>query len=301
MNPPLNGIRAFEAVARHCSFTLAAKELNVTQSAISHQVRKLEQLLGASLFLRDGNELALTAEGANLYPDVHKAITLIKRSVDTLQHDLSKRPFGLWLRSHFALKWLAPRLVDFWATHPGFDLRLLHGNESADFSNSAIDMSIEWLHTTDGIDRAHLLVEGKLTPACNPALLQNGPPVTTPQELRHHSLLHESDTTTWMEWMDMAGIPDLEPASNQYFDDTYVRQQAAIEGQGFVLICPSLAKDDIESGRLVCPLEIGLETYGYFVVYPPSGQLSLATRKFSNWLFSQVDKTKAEHISVESN
>lgn len=289
MIPPLNGIRAFEAVARHRSFTRAAKELNVTQSAISHQVRKLEQHLGVPLFYREGNELTLTTEGLNLFPDVHEAFTLIRRSVETLQQDISKRPIGLWLRSHFALKWLAPRLVDFWAKFPGFDLRLMHSNESADFANPAIDLSIEWLHKDGLRENAHLLIEGRMTPACSPARLEKGPPVKEPGDLCRHTLLHGAGTTTWRQWLETAGVPDLKPLSNQFFDDTNVRHQAAIEGQGFTLVCLALAQDDIESGRLVCPLDIGLENYNYFIVYPTGGQQSKATKTFSNWLHSQVD------------
>ncbi len=292
MTPPLNGIRAFEAVARHRSFTRAATELNVTQSAISHQVRKLEQYLGVALFHRVGNELTVTAEGMNLYPDVHEAFTLIRRSVNTLRQDLAGRPFGLWLRSHFALKWLAPRLVDFWARHPGFDLRLMHSNEPADFTNASIDMAIEWRHIDEPRNNTRLLVEGMMTPACSPALLERGPPITGPEDLRHQALLHEADTVTWQQWLDLAGVPDLKPAANHYFDDTNVRHQAVVEGQGFALVCPSLVRDDLEAGRMACPLDINLETHNYMIVYPPSGQPSLASRKFTTWLLSQVEQIK---------
>ena len=287
VSAPLNGLRAFEAAARHRSFTQAARELNVTQSAVSHQIRKLEEYLGVTLFLREGNELSLTHEAQELYPDIREAFLLIGRGVEGVRSDRLKRPFGLSVRSHFALKWLAPRLARFWALYPGFDMRLFHSNGPADFAGSQIDLAVEWLPREAEQPHMRLLVEGRLTPACSPDLLASNP-VSGPEDLQAHCLLHETDQLSWQQWLNLAGVPGLQPLRNHYYDDTNVRQQAAMEGQGFALVCPSLAADDIRNNRLVCPLPVHLETYNYYLVSPPSGRLNQSARKFANWLLEEA-------------
>ena len=146
MLPPLKSLQAFEAAARIGSFTQAAKELNVTQSAISHQIRNLEDYFGVQLFARDGASFTLTPEGEQLFRGMTKAMALIRRSVADLKSTQKGLPVGLSVRPHFAMKWLAPRLVEFWRHNPGFDLRFHHSDQPADFSDPSLHVSIEWCH-----------------------------------------------------------------------------------------------------------------------------------------------------------
>jgi LysR family glycine cleavage system transcriptional activator len=287
MLPPLNGLRAFEAVARHLNFTRAAEELNVTQSAVSHQIRNLEAFLGTDLFTRAGGKLSLTADGAALLPDISEAFTAIQRAAASLKAASGERPLCLVTRPHFASRWLAPRLARLWQRHPGFDLRIRHSNHSVDLTNGQIDLAIEW-RRKDAVDStAQLLVEGDLVPACSPKLLKGDAPVGQPADLAAHALLHGEDARAWRDWLALAGVPDLIARRNHVFDDTNVRQEAAIAGEGFSLVCPHLIADDIAAGRLVCPFDIRLDAYAYFLLIPkrPPGPQS---RKFAAWLLDEA-------------
>ena len=287
MIPPLNGLRAFEAVARHLNFTKAADELHVTQSAVSHQIRNLEAFLGTALFDRAGGRLTLTAAGQVLLPGVREAIASIGRAVSSLKAMDEGRPLGLVTRSHFALKWLAPRLVRFWERHPGFDLRLQHANDPADFGDAAIDLAIEWRRKDALPEGARLLVEGDLTPTCSPKLLQGDDAPREPADLLAYPLLHEDDEVAWMEWLALAGAGAQTAARNHYYDDTNVRHEATVAGEGFSLACPHLIAADLEEGRLVCPFDLRLPVYGYYLVMP-GGARNRRTQDFVDWLLAEA-------------
>ena len=293
MLAPLNGLRAFEAVARHESFTRAAQELAVSQSAVSHQIRNLEGFLRTRLFERSGLTLALTQEGQTLYAGLRQAFALIRQSVADVQAEVEASPLGISLKPHFALKWLAPRLARFWQVNPGLDLRFFHTNQPADFADPQVHVSIEWRHGEAAGPECILLVEGALTPACHPALLAGPRALRTPADLGHHTLLHETDDKSWLEWLAKAGEPGLDPAHKQFYEDTNVRQQAAIEGQGVALVCPRLAADDLAAGRLACPFDIRLDSYSYYLVVPPNRLDVPNVRKFVNWLMREREADQA--------
>lgn len=286
----LNAIRTFDAVARHRSFTLGAEELGVTQSAVSHQMRKLEEDLDTSLFDRKGRALVLTPAGETLWAAVHDGLTTIARAIDMVRANRLNRPFGLHVRPHFALKWLAPRLVRLWERHPNFDLRLQHSVLPADFHDRSIDLAIEWLHADDIKAGASLLLQGNLTPACHPSLLQQREGVIEPSDLVDFALLHEADEESWRAWLAAASVPDLMAARNHYYDDANVRHEAAIRGEGMALVCPSLAQEEIATGVLVCPFDIHLDSYAYYIVSPPHSVESLAARTVKTWLLDEVRK-----------
>ncbi|MCP4327033.1 MAG: LysR family transcriptional regulator [Alphaproteobacteria bacterium] len=287
MIPPLNGLRAFEAVARHLNFTRAAEELGVTQSAVSHQIRNLEDIVGVALFQRAGGHLTLTQAGEALLPGISEAFVAIQRAIGSLEAAREGRPLGLITRAHFALKWLAPRLVRLWERYPGFDLRLQHSNFPADFSRSDIDLSIEWRRKDDVDHRARSLVEGNLTPACSPAVLREHEQPLAPSDLKDFALLHEADETAWREWLVLAGVGNLTANRNHYYDDTNVRQEAAIAGEGFSLVCPELVESDVQDGRLLCPFDLHLPSYAYFLV-TPDHPVSLQARRFIAWLLEEA-------------
>ena len=281
----LNALKTFEAVARHGSFTRGAEELGVTQSAASHQVRRLEDDLGTSLFDRRGGQLTLTPAGKLLRSGVQDGFAMIGRAVDSVRANKAGRPFGLQVRPHFALKWLAPRLVRLWQKLPGFDLRLHHSNFPADFSDRSLDLAIEWLHEAAAKPNATLLLPGRLTPACHPDLARGGP--LAPRDLEAFPLLHEADEGSWQDWLAAAGVPDLKADRNHYYDDTNVRQEAATKGEGFALVCPALVEEELAAGLLVCPFDIHLETYAYYVVVPNHSVDSPATRMVRRWLIEE--------------
>ena len=286
----LNALKTFESVARHLSFTRGAEELGVTQSAASHQIRKLEEELGISLFDRKGGNLSLTEAGEQLRRSVQEGLTVIARGLDMLRAQRVQRPFGLHVRPHFALKWLAPRLVRLWQTHPGLDLRLQHSNLPADFSDRSIDLAIEWCHHENLKPEATLLLEGDLTPACSPRLLAAGQTRLKPKDLSAFPLLHEADEESWQAWLAGAGVSDLSATRNHYYDDTNVRQEAALRGEGFALVCPALVAEEVAAGTLVCPFDFRLQSYSYYVVTPQHAVESSAQRRVKGWLLAEAGR-----------
>ncbi|MGY0398786.1 MAG: LysR family transcriptional regulator [Ostreibacterium sp.] len=281
---PLKSILVFEAVTRNSSFTKAADELNVTQSAISHQIKNLEEYFNVKLLDRSGSSIVLTEEGGILYKDLAEAVILVRRGISSLKASTSKAPLGISVRSHFAMKWLLPHLKN---ANFNFDFSFHHSNESADFFNSEIQVSIEWLHKSEVPDNARLLVAGNLTPACHPALLDRFNTIE-PTILEQFVLLHEKDATTWQEWLMLANLPNLVPLRNEYYSDTNVRQEASIEKQGWSLVCPDMVVGDVAEGRLVCPFDIYLTDYSYYLIVPDDRMNITRVRNFVYWLLNEV-------------
>lgn len=292
MHPPLNALRAFEAIARHKSFQKAAEELSVTTSAVSHQLRNLEDFMSAELLLRDGKSFALTPEGQVLFDYLSQAFSLIRQGAAEVAARTTATPLGVSLRPHFAARWLGPRMSRLWRKLPGMDLRFFHHNDAADFSNPSIHVAIEWLHKSEVPAQARLLWPGDLTPACSPAILEDKGAVQTASDLARHKLLHENDERSWREWLNAAGAPDLWAGGKLFFEDSNVRHSAAVAGEGFALVCPSLIADDLESGRLICPFDIKLDSYAYYLI-APANRLKIPTvRKFVDWLLIEAGQKR---------
>ncbi len=286
--PPLASLRAFEAAARHMKFTLAAEELAVTPSAISHQVRGLEDELEIALFRRTGRNFALTDAGRDLQIAVTGAFERMAGAVSELRQSNESAPLTVSLRPYFALKWLSPRLGRFWQRHPGIELQLHHRNQRANFDSQDIDLAIEWRPEADVNESATRLVDGDLTPVCGPALAAAPNPLREPADLAGHVLLHEKNDDRWADWLALAGVSGLEPRQSLVIDDTNVRTQAAMDGQGIELGCPALIQDDIAAGRLVQPFDVRLELFGYYLVGPARSPERPAARAFRNWLIDEA-------------
>jgi len=277
----------FEVVVRNGSFAKAADELNVTPSAISHQIKSLESFFEIKLLDRDCHSLIPTADGEALYQDIAGALALVRKGVAHLKAAASKAPVGVSIRPHFAMKWLLPRLHSTDRSNLDFDLNFHHTNSFADFNDPNINLSIEWRHQDNIPENAVLLLPANLTPACHPSLIEGIENPEDPSILEKFILLHESDDETWRSWLGFAGYAKLQPQRNEYYDDTNVRQQAAIEGLGFALVCPELIQDDIRAGRLICPFAPLLNTYSYYLIFPPDRMERPNARKFVDWLLKQ--------------
>ncbi len=282
---PFRSLLVFEAVTRNSSFTKAAEELNVSQSAISHQIRNLEDYFGARLLDRTGPGMKLTEEGEILYKDLSAAMAMVRRGVSNLKARTALAPVGISVRPHFDLKWLSPHLAgaDF-----EFDFRFYHSNEPADFSNSDLHLSIEWLPREQAPENARLLVPGNLTPACHPSLLEGIDNSADPLILSRFSLLHETNDSSWREWLALAGVPDLKPARAPIYDDTNVRQRAAAEKHGFALVCPALIKEELAQGELVCPFSQYLDRWAYYLIVPEDRLGIRRVRAFVDWLTREI-------------
>jgi LysR family glycine cleavage system transcriptional activator len=292
--PPLNALRAFEAAARHRSFTRAAEELHVTQAAISHQVKQLEDWLGRKLFERNGHLLALTAEGKSYLPELTGALDSLAAATARLSDTALAGPLRISVLPSFASKWLMPRLGRFRAAHPEIDLQVSSSAELCDFSKGDIDLGIRsGLGRWPGL-RADLVAREWLAPLCSPALLETGPPLDTPADLRFHTLLHDQPADLWPRWLDAAGVTEVDARPGPGFTDSSLVLQAAIDGHGVALGRLFLAADDIADRRLVQPFAKALPNdYSYWIVYPKAAAGKPRTAAFRDWVLAEAAASTA--------
>ncbi len=280
--PSLNGLRAFEAAARHLSFTVAASELNVTQTAISHQIRRLEEELGIRLFIRQNRALALTPEAFN---DLRLATErLLRREND---HVLT-----ISTLASLAAKWLLPRLSAFQEAHPGIDVRITTSTGLVDFKNGDVDAAIRYGRGHWPGLRADWLMADELFPVCSPALLAGKKPLRRPEDLADHVLLHSSaaNDDDWRLWLTAAGLPtNLSKQPGITFDLVFMTVQAAIDGIGVAMGRTSYVEADIAKGRLVVPFKITLPAdAGFYLVSPEAKADTAKLSAFRQWLKASI-------------
>jgi LysR family glycine cleavage system transcriptional activator len=285
--PSLTGLRAFEAAARHLSFSAAAAELHVTQTAISHQIARLEAQLGLRLFIRRPRALALTAEAQAYLPAVRDAFEGLRRATARLGRERSSGTLTVTAMTSFAAKWLVPRLGAFQALHPDVDVRLTTSMALVDFRRDDVDMGIR-LGTGPwpGLRTDFLLAEDWL-PVCNPAVAAR---LASPADLAGETLLHiDQWRGAWDKWVALAGAPGLRGARNLAFDLHLTALQAAMDGAGVALGPSPLVEADLAAGRLVAPFTPRLHLDGgYFIVTPEEAADRPKIRAFRDWLLAQV-------------
>lgn len=291
--PPLNALKAYEAAASHLSFTRGAEALNVSQSAISQQVRLLESHLGKSLFQRLPSGLALTDDGTKLFESAHEAFDILLNAVAEIRDEASSQEehsgvVTLMMRPFLSFNWLSPRLSEFYRDHPDGKIRLQHTNSNADFEGDSFDIAIilgdgNWPNMD-----TEFLMHCELTPLCNPKFCSGERKPQQLSDLSTNTLLHESKLGNWPRWLALAGDPDPGSRRHVFIDDTNVRIQAAINGQGVALSNPNLLSSEIEKGNLVAPFEIMLTDYSYYVVSPKSRPMKRKAKVLKEWLIRQA-------------
>ena len=290
--PSLNGLRAFEAAARHLNFTNAASELNVTQTAISHQIRRLEQELGIRLFIRQNRALALTPEAKDYLPGVRAAFNDLRLATDRLRRKDDDHVLTVSTLASLAAKWLLPRLAAFQEAHPGIDVRITTSTALVDFRTGDVDAAIRYGRGHWPGLRADWLMADELFPVCSPALLGGNRPLRSPEDLRDHVLLHTSNANSddWRLWLTAAGLPtNLSTHPGVTFDLIFMTVQAAIDGIGVAMGRTSYVEADIAKGRLVVPFKIALPAdAGFYLVSPEAGADSPKLRAFRQWLIASV-------------
>ncbi|AND92785.1 LysR family glycine cleavage system transcriptional activator [Bradyrhizobium diazoefficiens] len=286
--PSLNGLRAFEAAARHLSFTLAASELNVTQTAISHQIRRLEEELGIRLFIRQNRALALTPEARDYLPGVRAAFNDLRLATDRLLRRDDDKVLTLSTLASLAAKWLLPRLTDFQEQHPGIDVRITTSTSLVDFQRDDVDAAIRYGRGQWPGLRADWLMADELFPVCSPSLLRGDKPLQRPEDLRNHPLLHTSNANSddWRLWLTAAGLPaDIAKQPGITFDMIFMTIQAAIDGIGVAMGRTSYVQDDIAKGRLVVPFKIALPAdAGFYLVAPEGRREAPKLAAFRQWI-----------------
>lgn len=287
--PPLTALRAFEAAARHLSFTRAAAELHVTQTAISHQIKTLEAHLGLRLFRRLPRALLLTEEGQTYLPAVRAAFDQIAAATERLTTSGSGGTLTVSVLPSFAAKWLVPRLGRFRADHPEIDLRISATWHLVDFAREDVDLAIRLGRGVyPGLHVDRLLGE-ETFPVCSPALIGGSRPLKAPADLGKHTLLHDDATRTWRLWLEVAGVSDVDPERGPIFNDSSMLLQAAIDGQGVALGRSALVAADLAAGRLVKPFDVVLPfDLAYYLVCPEASADRPKIVAFRDWLLAEA-------------
>ncbi|WP_269505882.1 transcriptional regulator GcvA [Burkholderia sp. IMCC1007] len=256
--PPLNALRAFDAVARHGSFAGAAAELHVTHWAVGKQIRLLEDWFGLPLFERRPRGVVLTDEGAALLNDVSHAFERLGTAVVRLRHNPFRQRISGVVRVNvpmsFALCWLLPRLADFHVRYPDIDVKVSTTSRKLRYVAGAFDIGVRSGPEQGADIVSRPLMPDLRVPACSPALLRQHP-IQSVTDLRDHVLLHSATTrSAWSHWLKEAGAPDLRAARHVEFDHVNLQLGAAIEGLGVALASLPLIRRDLAEGRLVCPI-----------------------------------------------
>ena len=290
--PSLNGLRAFEAAARHLSFTNAAAELNVTQTAISHQIRRLAEELGVRLFIRQNRALALTAEATQYLPGVRAAFNDLRFATDQLLRKDNENVLTVSTLASLAAKWLLPRLPAFQEAHPGIDVRITTSTALVDFKSGGVDAAIRYGRGHWPGLRADWLMADELFPVCSPALITGDRPLRSPEDLAQQTLLHTSAgyNDDWRLWLTAAGLPpNISKHPGLTFDLILVTVQAAIDGLGVAMGRTSYVEADIAKGRLVVPFKIALPAdAGFYLVSPEARADSPKLSAFRHWLVASL-------------
>ena len=288
--PPLNSLRAFESAARHLSFTRAADELAVTQSAISHQVTALEEWAGVPLFKRQGRAMVLTEAAVKFLPAVSAALDQIALAGRKLQ---AVDPTHGWLTvavmPSFAAKWLVPRLADFHEKNPDMDVWIATFEDQTGALGSDIDVAIRYGRGDwPGLASVRIMSE-ELFPVCAPRLAAS---LKTPADLAHATLLHDELREDWAMWFAAADLAGVDTARGPGFDDSGLLIQAAIEGLGVALGRSVLVKGDLDAGRLVRPFDVALTAeFAYYLVFPPDLENAPKIETFRTWLLATARAT----------
>lgn len=282
-NLPLNALRAFEASARHLSFTRAGLELHVTQAAVSHQVKGLEEILGVRLFRRLPRGLALTDEGMALLPVLEEAFRRIGATLDRFEGGRVREVLTVGAVATFAVGWLLPRLRDFQEEHPFVDLRILTNNNRVDLAGEGLDCAIRFgdgaWHGTEAVR----LLEAPLSPLCAPALAER---LRQPADLAAVPLLRSYRADEWARWFAQAGAacPALRGV---VFDSSVAMAEAAAQGAGAALLPVALFARDLRTGRLLRPFTAEIAAGAYWLTWLKSRRETAAMAAFRIWLAAQ--------------
>jgi LysR family transcriptional regulator, glycine cleavage system transcriptional activator len=309
--PPLNALKAFEAAARHLSVKKAAVELNVTPAAVSHQIRTLEEYLDVQLFHRYNRALELTDAARACLPKLREGFDCLGQAVERLRTHTSGGMLTVSAAPSFAARWLMPRLHRFIAAHHEIDVRV-----SARMRRVSVDGKVDvaeratietWLDDSDvailyghghypDLD-VHRLLSLTITPICSPKLLAGEHPLRTPDDLRHHMLLHD-DTgdmydgeSFWEVWLEAAGVKGIDAKRGAHFSHAVLAFEAAIDAVGVVASMPSLAAEELASGKLVMPFDLKVPlASAYYLVCEPHAKTRPAVAAFRDWLIAEAAK-----------
>jgi LysR family transcriptional regulator, glycine cleavage system transcriptional activator len=297
--PPLSSLRAFEAAARHLSFQKAAAELGVTSTAISHQIRLLEECCGQALFRRRPRPLQLTSAGQDLFPVLRNGFDAFAAVLETISATAEARSLRVTTTNAFAGRWLVPRLPQWRKAHPDIPLEVIGIDKLLDLRAGEADVAIRYTRTMPADSGAQEMFRDRFFPMCSPALLAAGLPILQPGDLRQHPLIHfdwlrsDSETPTWRRWWAAARAadPGLSETANVW-DLSFREETHAIEailaGQGIAICSDVVLARELASGALVKAHELSLPGFGFYLIQPPDHLRQAVIAKFSEWIRSAL-------------
>ena len=293
--PPLSELRAFEAAARHMSFKSAADELSVTPTAISHQIRLLEEYCGQSLFRRRPRPLALTDTGSKLFSVVREGLDAFSIALSAVREGAEQRPLKVTATNAFACRWLVPRLPDWRKSYPGRALEVIGTDDVLDLWSGEADVSIRYARTAPTELVAHELFRDRFYPICSPALLSDGTPILRPADLLRHKLIHclwpswNPEAPTWRRWSLMArsvdpDLPEIGEIGDMNFREELHAIEAVIAGQGISILSDVVVARELESGVLVKALDLAIPGLVFYLVHIPGHPRQATIDAFLSWM-----------------
>src|SRR6202158_2888072 len=310
--PPLNALRAFEAAARHLSFKKAARELHVTPGAVSHQVKLLEDHLGAPLFRRLTRALELTSQAQTMLPGIREGLESLVAAVELIRVREESCALTVIAPPNFAARWLVPRLARFTSAHPMLELHvarrasMIDGRDNgapAPVADAREDAPVVMVRFGAGRypgSQGEQVFSAYYLPVCSPRLLKGEHPLRTPDDLRYHTLLHddtvheEGARPAWLDWLNSIGLTDIDANRGPHFSDASLAFEAAIEGLGVTLAMRPLVTAEIEAGRLVVPFDISAPaSYSYYLVTPGETAQTRAVKAFRIWVLAEAASERA--------
>lgn len=297
--PPLNALRAFEAAARHLSFTKAAEELHVTPGAISQQVKSLEEYVGTTLFRRMNRAILLTDEAQACLPALRDGFDRLAEATYVLSAQDSQNRLTVSAAPSFASKWLVPRLGNFQEAFPDIDVWISADMEPVDFTKDGVDIAVRYGSGDYPGLHSQLLLAEAVFPVCSPNLLTGDFPLKVPEDLKNHTLLHdmspENDESCpdWPMWLKAAGVDGVNDTRGLRFNQSSLSLEAAISGRGVALAKSALAQDDIVANRLAKPFDLTLPVdFAYYLVCPKSTLNLPKVKHFIAWIHGLVEKDR---------
>jgi LysR family glycine cleavage system transcriptional activator len=302
----LTNLRAFEAVARRLNFSDAADELSVTQSAISRQIKGLEDELGAPLFVRGTRRVEITQDGQVLLRSVDPWLARLDAGVRQIRDQRSRRRVSVTTFASFASLWLLPRIEAFQSRHPDIDIRVSAHDALADLDDPELDLALRYCSPEQVPPGAVRLFGETLTPVVSRQLMEqirrgDAPPLARAADLAQHTLAEEDDNRasteflSWRHWLAQHGQPALQPRRWLYLNFTYQQVQAALAGHGVTLARVALVFEALARGELVEPFGPGGRTaspFTYWLLVAPSSRPRAEVREFSAWVESQAALTR---------
>jgi len=297
--PSFPAIRAFEAAARHLSFKDAAQELHVTQSAISHQIKSLEEFLSVTLFHRETRGVAITREGAIYLDKVSKALDSLSSATHDIRSQRAAGPLYVRATPAFGSRWLVPRIGDFNRSCPDIELHIDTSVTPSRFAEDGIDVDIRFGRPSTSELHAEPFLKSSRFPVASPGLLTARAPLRHPRDLSKYVLLHDEVGDAWKQWFDIAGVPDVDSEPGPRFAHCDLVLQAALAGQGVALAWSVYVMRDLAAGTLLRPFDIDLPSTVLYTLVCPKDSLSRPrVAAFRDWLLSAAAIDNIQAISA---